>query len=205
MRNLHLELLTGAGYEAMAVADGALAWDAIQTQHFDLMITDNSMPKVTGVELMNKLIAANIRLPVIMVTGALPQHEFIRNVWLNNIAVLEKPVSNSTLLSTVEKVLNEGKVIPNNKIDPTELAATMIESPPPAIVSKEERTDKAEARSDEAANACLRRLRMGPLRDDCAGEGAERPRIGALQSERRREPGVRIVVPPMSQMRISGQ
>src|SRR5580700_5312289 len=114
VRNVHLELLTATGYEVVAVADGALAWDAIQTQHFDLMITDNSMPKVTGVELINKLIAANIRLPVIMATGALPQHEFRRSVELNNIAVLEKPVSNSTLLSTVEKVLHEGKEIPND-------------------------------------------------------------------------------------------
>ncbi len=30
VRDLHLEVLTDAGYEAMAVADGALAWDAIQ-------------------------------------------------------------------------------------------------------------------------------------------------------------------------------
>jgi PAS domain S-box-containing protein len=151
VRNLHVEVLTAAGYEVMAVADGALAWDAIQTQYFDLMITDNSMPKVTGVEVINKLIAANIRLPVIMATGALPQHEFRRNPWLNNIAILEKPVSNSTLLSTVEKFLNEEKGIPNNQIDPKELAAAMIESRPPEVVSKEERADKAEARSDEAA------------------------------------------------------
>jgi PAS domain S-box-containing protein len=109
VRDLHLELLTDAGYEVIAVADGALAWAAIQTQHFDLMITDNSMPKVTGIEVINKLIAANIGLPIIMTTGALPQHEFTRNPWLNNIAVLERPVSNRTLLSTVVKVLNEEK------------------------------------------------------------------------------------------------
>jgi PAS domain S-box-containing protein len=152
VRNLHLEVLTGAGYEVMAVTDGALAWGAIQTQHFDLMITDNSMPKVTGVELMNKLNAANIRLPVIMATGALPEHEFKRYPWLNDIAVLVKPFSNSAILSMVEKVLNEGKDIPTKKIDSRELgAATKIESRPPGVVSKEEVTDKAEARSDEAA------------------------------------------------------
>ena len=79
VRDLHLELLTSAGYEVMAAADGALAWDAIQTQHFDLMITDNSMPKVSGVELINKLIDANIRLPIIIATGAAPQHELKRH------------------------------------------------------------------------------------------------------------------------------
>ena len=151
VRNLHLELLTRAGYEVIAVADGALAWEAIQTQHFDLMITDNSMPKITGVEMINKMIAVNIGLPVIMATGALPPHEFSRNPWLSTVAVLEKPVSNSTLLSAVLKILNEKDNIPNNKIDPKELAATMIENTPPDIVSKEEKTDKVEASFDEEA------------------------------------------------------
>ena len=151
VRNLYLELLTSAGYEVIAVANVALAWDAIQIQHFDLMITDNSMPKVTGIEGINKLIAANIGLPVIMATGALPEHEFRRNPWLNNIAVLEKPVCNSTLLSTIVKVLNEGKEIPDYKIDSKELVTAMIESPPPQVVSKEERTDEEEATSDEVA------------------------------------------------------
>jgi PAS domain S-box-containing protein len=151
VRNLNSEVLTDAGYEVMGVADGALAWDAIQAQHFDLMITDNSMPKVTGVELISKVVAANIRLPVIMATGALPIHEFKRHPWLNNITVLEKPISNSALLSIVEKVLYDGKDIPNKKVDPKELAAAKIEGALPEIVSKDRRTDKAEANSDEAA------------------------------------------------------
>jgi PAS domain S-box-containing protein len=151
VRNLNSEVLTDAGYEVMGVADGALAWEAIQAQHFDLMITDNSMPKVTGVELISKVVAANIRLPVIMATGALPIHEFKRHPWLNNIAVLEKPISNSALLSIVEKVLYDGKDIPNEKVAPKELAAAKIEGAPPEIVSKDRRTDKAEASSDEAA------------------------------------------------------
>jgi PAS domain S-box-containing protein len=174
VRNLHLELLTGRGYEVMAVADGALAWDAIQTQHFDLMITDNSMPKVTGVELINKLIAANIRLPVIMATGALPEHEFKRCPWLNNIAVLVKPVSDSAILSMVEKVLNEGKDIPSKKIDPKELVATKVESPPPGVISKEEGTHKAEARSDEAAALSARA--------EARSEAAKILNIAALRS-----------------------
>jgi PAS domain S-box-containing protein len=105
----------------------------------------------SGVELISKVVAANIRLPVIMATGALPIHEFKRHPWLNNIAVLEKPISNSALLSIVEKVLYDGKDIPNEKVDPKELAAAKIEGAPPEIVSKDRRTDKAEASSDEAA------------------------------------------------------
>ena len=158
LRDLHLEVLTCAGYEVIAVADGALAWNAIQTQHFDLMITDNSMPKVSGVELISKVIAANIRMPVIMATGALPEHEFKRFPWLNDMAVLVKPISNSAILSMVEKVLSERIDIPDKKIDPTGLATTQIKRNEERRIDKaeervdraKERSDKAEARSDDA-------------------------------------------------------
>jgi PAS domain S-box-containing protein len=162
-RDLHFELLTAAGYEAMAVADGALAWDAIQTQHFDLMITDNSMPKVTGVELINKLIAANIRLRVIMATGALPQHEFKRHPWMNHISVLEKPVSDGALLSMVEKVLEEGKDLSNNKIDPKE-AANKIESHPPRVGAAAALSERVEARSEAAKVLNIEALRSSEIR-----------------------------------------
>jgi PAS domain S-box-containing protein len=174
VRSLHLELLTCVGYEVMAVADGALAWNAIQTHQFDLMITDNSMPKITGVELINKVVAANIRLPVIMATGALPDHEFKRFPWLNDMAVLVKPIGGSALLSMVEKVLNEGRDIPNNKLDPTEeLTTTRIKLNEERRIEKaeersdraEERSDKAEARSDEA----IARLDRAEARSEAAG------------------------------------
>ncbi len=138
------------------------------------MITDNSMPKVTGVELIDKVITANIRLRVIMATGALPQHEFKRYPWLSDIAVLEKPISNSAMLSIVEKVLNEGKDIPNEKVDPKELVAINIESHRPEVVSKEERTEKAEARSDEEV--------ARSERADARSEAAKILNIDALSS-----------------------
>jgi PAS domain S-box-containing protein len=182
IRELHLEVLTGAGYEVMAVVDGALAWDALQTQHFDLMITDNSMPKVTGVELINKLITANIKLPVIMATGALPEHEFKRSPWLRDTTVLVKPVTNSAILSMVEKVLNEGKNIPNNRIDPKELAATKIKGNEERRIEKaEERLDRAEERSDQA-DARFDEAVARSDRAEARSEAAEILKIDALRS-----------------------
>ena len=43
---------------------------------FDLMITDNSMPKVTGVELVNKLRAAGTKLEVVLLTGEIRSCSF---------------------------------------------------------------------------------------------------------------------------------
>jgi len=69
------------------------------------VITDHKMPKVTGVELLKKLRAARMDLPVILVTAALPREEFTRQPWLQPAATLLKPYTVEELLGTVKEVL----------------------------------------------------------------------------------------------------
>ena len=71
----------------------------------DSVITDNKMPRMTGVEMIGKLRSANMAVPVIMATSYLPTHEFARKPWLKPDAALERPFSSDDLLETVKKVL----------------------------------------------------------------------------------------------------
>ena len=52
--------------------------NAINSKSYDLLITDNTMPNVTGVELLEMMQANHIALPVIMASGALSINEFDR-------------------------------------------------------------------------------------------------------------------------------
>jgi len=88
-----------------AAADGAAAWESLCADYYDLMITDNHMPKLTGVELLKKLRSARMALPVIMATGIMPQEEFKRYPWLQPTATLVKPYTVEELLGTVRTVL----------------------------------------------------------------------------------------------------
>src|ERR1700733_14824819 len=72
VRHLTLRVLSDAGYQVDGVAEGAAAWDVLQKKNFDLIITDNNMPKVSGLELIEKVHAAGMALPVIMATAAVP-------------------------------------------------------------------------------------------------------------------------------------
>jgi CheY-like chemotaxis protein len=74
---------------------------------YDLLITDNDMPKVTGLELVRKLRAARMALPVIMASGTLPVHDPERSLWFQPAAVLLKPYRAEELLTTVIEVLGE--------------------------------------------------------------------------------------------------
>lgn len=106
IRQLNSEVLTQCGYHVVAAGDGAAAWNTLQLNKYDLLITDNEMPKVTGVDLLKKLHAAHLAVPVIMATETLPLDEFTRHPWLQPAAMLTKPYTIDELLGTVRQILH---------------------------------------------------------------------------------------------------
>ncbi|MGA2246650.1 MAG: response regulator [Verrucomicrobiota bacterium] len=112
-RQQSVNVLVGSGYVVEGVKDGAAGWDALQVNDYDLVVTDNKMPKMTGIEMIAKLRSARMVIPVIMATGLLPTEEFARKPWLKPNATLQRPFTNDELLETVRTVLgteggNEG-------------------------------------------------------------------------------------------------
>ena len=103
-RQLNMEMLTEAGYHVNGAADGAAGWQAIQVYNFDLVITDNRMPRMTGVDMIRKVHAAGIDLPIMMATGVMPK-EFAESPWLKPAAILLKPYTVAQVLGTVQKIL----------------------------------------------------------------------------------------------------
>jgi CheY-like chemotaxis protein len=104
-RQLSVDVLAGSGYDVEAVKDGAAGWEALQADNYDLIVTDNKMPRMTGIEMLEKLRFARISIPTIMATRNLPMHEFARKPWLKPDATLQRPFSNDDLLETVKNVL----------------------------------------------------------------------------------------------------
>lgn len=105
IRRINTEILKGSGYQVEAAEDGAAAWDALQLNDYDLVVTDNDMPKVTGVELIQKLRTARMSLPVIMATGVPPEEIFTRHGMLPPAMTLLKPYTFQELLTAVKNVL----------------------------------------------------------------------------------------------------
>lgn len=106
IRRLNAEMLKRFGYEVSAAADGAAGWEALNADRYDLLITDNDMPNVSGIELLRKLRSARMALPVIMATGRLPTLEFALHPWLRPEATLLKPYAITDLLGTVKDLLH---------------------------------------------------------------------------------------------------
>jgi DNA-binding response OmpR family regulator len=109
-RQLNLDLLAHAGYDVEGVKDGAAGWEALKNCEFDLVITDNVMPRMTGIEMIAKLYSTRLSPPIIMATGHLPMHEFASKPWLTPDAMLQRPFSEDDLLATVKRVLHTDEV-----------------------------------------------------------------------------------------------
>ena len=105
VRALSAEALIGFGYRVDFAGDGAAAWNELHANSYDLLITDNDMPDLSGVELVMKLRSARMTLPVILASGELSAEELNRNAWLQLAATLVKPFSSGQLLETVSAVL----------------------------------------------------------------------------------------------------
>ena len=69
VREVTLELLTRDDREIVAVSTAEQALAAFQQQPFDAVITDVSLPEMSGLDLARALLAQTPTLPVIVATG----------------------------------------------------------------------------------------------------------------------------------------
>jgi two-component system sensor histidine kinase and response regulator WspE len=105
IRHINAQVLIRSGYQVDGAGDGVAGWEALHAGHFDLLITDHEMPRLSGLELVKKARSARMTLPVILATGTLPEEEIERHPWLQLAATLLKPFSPQQLLETVQEVL----------------------------------------------------------------------------------------------------
>jgi DNA-binding response OmpR family regulator len=105
LRQLEAEMLRCAGFEVDDVGDGAAAWDMLQIENYDLLITDNNMPLVFGVELLKRIQTAQMYLPVIMATGSLSDWELMSDSFLQPVTLLFKPYTIAELMRVVQEKL----------------------------------------------------------------------------------------------------
>ena len=102
--------LKKAGYDVQIASDGQEAWEAIQQQKPDILITDCQMPRMDGLGLVHKVREnpATADLPIFMLTakGFELSHDELAEKW-NVMAVIAKPFSPRELLQKVNAVLQE--------------------------------------------------------------------------------------------------
>lgn len=99
-----VEYLTELGHQAVAVADAELAMEQLAQRPFDAVVTDVSLPGMSGIELAKELFKSHPKLPVVIASGYGTLN--IESLWgqpEGNVLVLPKPYDMGMLESTLAK------------------------------------------------------------------------------------------------------
>lgn len=95
------------GYESVQAADGQEAWEKINKMGVDLVITDIRMPKMSGDDLLKKIIGAYPRMPVIILTGHGTIETAVEAMRGGAVDFFTKPVDLDRLSLVVKKALSD--------------------------------------------------------------------------------------------------
>jgi CheY-like chemotaxis protein len=96
--------------ECIEVGNGSEAIDWLSTQQADLIISDNQMPVLTGLDFIAKIqLQEKIphQTPIILLSGHLEEQDKYRARQAGVFAILDKPCNFSQFLSMVQLALDQ--------------------------------------------------------------------------------------------------
>ncbi len=108
MRRILKNILKQLGFKNLVEADdGTTAWELLEGQQIDLIISDWNMPKMTGLELLKKVRASDTykTTPFLMVTAEAQKQNVIEAVQAGVSNYVVKPFTAEAISDKLEKIL----------------------------------------------------------------------------------------------------
>ncbi len=97
--------LQEAGYKVLSANDGSEALDVFTTNEVDSVITDLRMPKLSGLELLEKIKSLDAEMPVVVVTAFGEVETAVAAVKAGAFDYITKPFNRDEILLTLERAL----------------------------------------------------------------------------------------------------
>ena len=94
--------LEASGYSVTTSSDGLDALQVGLDTNFDLVLLDQRLPGLLGLEILQRWIAAGREFPVIMVSGITGEEDVIRALELGAVDYIRKPFSIQEVLARVK-------------------------------------------------------------------------------------------------------
>lgn len=99
-----VEYLTELGHQVVAVADAELAVKTLAQQTFDAVMTDVSLPGMSGIDLAKELLKRYPKLPVVIASGyGALNLDGLTGPSQVNVLMLPKPYDMDMLQTTLQK------------------------------------------------------------------------------------------------------
>ena len=109
--NAHIIFLQNKGYEVVKVTNGPDAIEACTKESFDLILLDENMPGLSGLETLKKIKELHPTTPVVMVTKS-EEEDIMEQAIGSKIAdYLIKPVNPHQILLTLKKNIHSKEIV----------------------------------------------------------------------------------------------
>lgn len=106
IRNLITTCLELDGYEVLSAKDGQEAFDLIQNEKIDLAFLDIKMPVMSGTEVLRRIRAAGIMIPIVIMTAFATVKNAVDCTKLGAVAYLQKPFTADKINNLLEEMKN---------------------------------------------------------------------------------------------------
>lgn len=107
----HLMFLEKKGYEVITVTNGTDAVDQFKANSFDLVLLDENMPGLSGLETLQKIKEISPSTPVVMVTKSEEENIMDQAIGSKIADYLIKPVNPNQILLTLKKNIHHKEIV----------------------------------------------------------------------------------------------
>ena len=125
LRQLFSHVLTKSGYTVKGVGDGREALDALDTDYYDLIISDIMMPEMDGYELVRQLRESGSNIPVLMITARDAFDDMRLGFQSGTDDYMVKPVNVNEMVLRVGALLRRAQMINDHRLV---MGGTVMES-----------------------------------------------------------------------------
>lgn len=114
---LYSIVLKREGYDTLEARNGLEAWNIMEKEHIDLVITDIMMPELDGYEFVRLLRQTDAMLPILMITA---KEDFLsknKGFSLGTDDYMVKPIDVKEMVLRVKALLRRSSVMSQRKIE----------------------------------------------------------------------------------------
>ncbi|MDZ4071762.1 MAG: sigma-54 dependent transcriptional regulator [Sediminibacterium sp.] len=116
IRNVLKDILSNEGLKVEEAADGEEGWKKFQAGSFDVVLCDIKMPKLDGIEFLQKVMEAGTDTPVIMISGHGNIETAVDAVKKGAFDYISKPPDLNRLLITIRNAMDKTTLVQETKV-----------------------------------------------------------------------------------------
>jgi CheY-like chemotaxis protein len=106
----HILFLESKGYDVTSVANGSDAVEKVKDERYDIVLLDEQMPGMGGLETLEEIKQYAPEIPVVMVTKSEEEHLMEEALGGRISDYLTKPVNPSQILLTIKRLLERSRL-----------------------------------------------------------------------------------------------